>query len=118
MVEYYEPVQAMSVVYRRSTPEEKERLDRWNRKLQAIVTDRHKLVRAGDGTAELFDLSVDAGERYDLATHAEHGALRSELESSLDHWLARYATESDEATSHAPVSEETRRALEAIGYVE
>ena len=118
VLEYYEPVQAIRGLYRRSTPEEKERLDHWNRKLEGIVTNRYKLVRASDGATELFDLTTDSGEHEDLSGRADHRALRSELEASLDAWLARYSVGSDGDTSHAPVSEETRRALEAIGYIE
>jgi arylsulfatase A-like enzyme len=118
ILEYYDPVQAMSVVYERSSEEEKRKLDPYDRKLEAIVIGNHKLVRGSDGSAELYDLAVDPEERENLAERAEQQAVRRGLEASLDRWLARYRKDSAEPVEHAPVSEETRRALEAIGYIE
>ncbi len=118
ILEYYDPVQAMSVVYERSSAEEKARLDRYDRKLEAIVAGNLKLVRASDGSAELYDLSIDPAELENLAEHDDQQGTRRLLEVSLDRWLSRYAKEEAQATENVPVSEETRRALEAIGYIE
>lgn len=50
----------------------------------AVREGRHKLVQAGDGAPQLFDLEADAGETRDLA--AAMPALRDRLEAAYRQW--------------------------------
>jgi arylsulfatase A-like enzyme len=118
IIEYYRPLQALGRLYERSTPEQRLRLDRYDRKLEAIVTGRYKLVRGSDGETELFDHEADPEELFDLALRPQAASERHALEDELDEWLDRYVDEGREAGEHLDLPEETRRALEAIGYLE
>ena len=114
--EYYQPLHALSVVYARSTPEQQRMLDPFDRKLEAIATDRYKLIRGSDGSRELFDLIEDPAERSNLAHDQAALPVREDLEAQLDTWLARYSK--DAPANRAPIEDETRPALEATGYIE
>lgn len=118
IIEYYRPLQALGRLYERSTTEQQRRLDRYDRKLEAIVTSRYKLVRGSDGETELFDHHADPEELVDLAPRPQAASERRALEDELDEWLERYVDENREAGEHLELPEETRRALEAIGYLE
>jgi hypothetical protein len=71
-----------------------------------------KYIFASESPAELYDLAADPGERDDvLAEHPERAeAMRAQLEAHI--------ASLPKLQDAAPLSEETRRALQALGYVE
>jgi arylsulfatase A-like enzyme len=71
-----------------------------------------KYVRSTQGREELYDLATDPHEQIDLAP-ARPGVARA-LAAAVDEKLARLPG----ATAAAPLSDETRRALRALGYAE
>jgi hypothetical protein len=79
------------------------------------------LDRAG-GETQLYHLDDDPLEAHDLSD--EHPERRMELVQLLRDRLASDATRraelgrDDEGTKHRELSEESLRALEALGYVE
>lgn len=78
----------------------------------SVRTDRWKYIFASEAPPELFDLDVDPGEQHDLLTaHADRAA---ELRGLLENHLAEVPRVHDSA----PLSDETRRALQALGYLE
>lgn len=79
---------------------------------RAVRRGRHKLVRR-KGHDELYDLEADPGEEVDLSS--ELPALARSLSADLDTWIAEAHEDWVESESEE-LSEETLRALEAIGY--
>ncbi len=79
---------------------------------RAVRRGRYKLVRR-KGIDELYDLEADPGEKRDLA--AELPELAHSLTADLERWMAEARDDWMEA-SGAELSQETLRALEAIGY--
>jgi arylsulfatase A-like enzyme len=85
----------------------------WDRGVKSSVrTARWKLVRAGDGREELFDLSADPGELRNVA--GREAAAVAALRRLLDDRLSA----APPAHQPAALSEETQRALRALGYAE
>jgi arylsulfatase A-like enzyme len=82
---------------------------------RAIVDGRFKLLTSSDGERHLFDLEADPHERHDLA------ALEAErvhaLHTLLDTYVAGLPRPSGRAAARV-VDEQTRRALEGLGYLE
>lgn len=79
-----------------------------------------RLIRYQDGQAELYDLANDPRELVDLASARPHDVAR--LGAGLDAFLASHpaapAPDPDTARpAEAPVSEEVKRQLRAIGYL-
>jgi len=118
LLEYHRPVQALAGALEKAPPRLREPLRRWDHALRAVVLDERKLITRSDGRRELFALEGDPGETRDLSEDPGHAAALPELEATLDALERRYAEAAGEGTPHVPVSEETRRALEALGYVE
>ena len=85
----------------------------WGRGVKLSVrTDRWKYIFASEGPQELFDLDADPGERHDrLAAEPDRAA---ELRGLLE----KHVAELPRVHDSAPLSEETRRALQALGYLE
>ncbi|MCK4512545.1 sulfatase-like hydrolase/transferase, partial [bacterium] len=91
--------------------------------LLSLRTPRHKYIRASsyfDGQRtvpqleELYDLSEDPAETIDLAIE-EPDLLRAFRASADPHWIAWLTSDRGQP---APLSEESREALRALGYVE
>lgn len=112
---YARPVQATRLLRTRATPAEKARLDVYQRRLEAVVVGEQKLIRGDDGLRELYDLAADPGERDDLAASRDTTALDAALAD-----LVRRGTRARAVgDGPAPLEDaETRRALEALGYLE
>lgn len=91
--------------------------DPFDQRLRAVVVRDHKLILRERGEPSLFDLSSDPGETRNLATAEPE--LVSRLSAWLDTWSAAAPDRTgahDEAEGPA-LDDETRRALEALGYL-
>lgn len=92
----------------------------FDRRLRAVVVRGRKLIQPEGGEPELYDLAADPGETRNLA------ADEPELARRLGSWLSAWA---ERAPAGPPVAggaeggeapeldAETRRALEALGYL-
>ncbi len=89
----------------------------WETALSALTYDQHKLIRrAADGGTEIYHLPSDPDETTDLSVSQPE--IRAELEGLLDRHLA-VATSVRHDDEPSPVlSEEQRRRLEALGYLD
>lgn len=114
VLEYDKPVQASRILLKRAAnDEERARLEVYQRHLRGIVDGSEKLVEAEDGLREIYDLSVDPGEVTNLAPKRPEGALDARLDETFEA-LGRKVTEGETTQ----VDPETRKALEALGYLE
>jgi len=79
-----------------------------------VRVGRWKLIHGPEeGTLELFDLEADPGEKQNLADRQPERA--AELGAMLEEWLRANRRGAQEPVS---LSEEDRRRLEALGYIE
>jgi arylsulfatase A-like enzyme len=86
----------------------------WGTRQRAVVRGRHKLVRDLDsGRVELFDIASDPHDRHDLLPRADAQLVR-ELTAQLD---AHAARATGAPAPQVPLTDETRSALEALGYL-
>ena len=113
VLEYDRPVQATRILEEHATPEEKARLEVYQRRLQAIVAGGQKLIRGDDGLRELYDLAADPTERVDLASQRP----TAPLELALDAIVRRDGRQKPSGSTPLE-DEETRHALQALGYLE
>jgi arylsulfatase A-like enzyme len=117
-LEYYKPVQALGLVKRWATPAQRRALARYDRRLRAVISSDRKLIWASDGRHELYDLGTDPEERNDLSHQPAHAADLGGLVKLLEGTVEEYAEPPREAIEQLPLSEETKRALEALGYLQ
>jgi arylsulfatase A-like enzyme len=82
---------------------------------RAWIRGDHKLLWNNRGNHQLFDLSAEGAEDEDLASR-DPERVRA-MNADLDAFLAGLPV-AGPAGESAPVSAETRRALEALGYLE
>jgi arylsulfatase A-like enzyme len=86
-----------------------------NQTLHALRGDaRFKFVQHGDGAAELYDISADPHE--DVNLFDDQPADASRLEGKLDELLEERT--SGRAPTKQTIDDETREALEALGYIQ
>ena len=78
----------------------------------SVRTDDWKYIFASESPDELYDLDADPGERHNVI--AAQRARAAELRGALEAHIAEFPKLHDSA----PLSDETRRALQALGYVE
>jgi len=85
----------------------------WDHGVKSSVrTPRWKYIRAPEASDELYDLAADAGERRNLL------AEQPEVAAGLRRLLETHVAMLPGAAPAPPISEETRRALRALGYVD
>lgn len=93
-------------------------LQKYDRRLDAVLEDGFKLIEGSDGSAELYALGSDPDERVDLAQDPASAARRDRLSARIDELersLARPGAAP--AAADAPVDSATEEALRALGYV-
>ncbi|MEM7583438.1 MAG: sulfatase [Acidobacteriota bacterium] len=91
----------------------------WESALRALTHERHKLIRReADGASRLFAIDSDPAETTDLG--ADQPELRQRLEDLLDRHLGAITPfqAGAEAEALPPMSEDQRRRLEALGYLD
>ncbi len=86
-----------------------------DRDLRALLVPPHKLIQSSDGAVELYDLEADPEELSGLATRAPErvAQLREQLEAVEAAHPALF-----DPGERARLSDETRDALRALGYLE
>jgi arylsulfatase A-like enzyme len=78
----------------------------------SVRNDRWKYIYSSDASHELFDLEADPGEQKNVV--GTEVARAAELREALEKHVASLPRTHDAA----PLSEDTRRALRALGYLE
>ena len=86
-----------------------------DRRLHALQRAPHKLIVSSRGRAELYDLARDAAEQRDLA--GDEPALRDALAAQLAE-ITRAHPPLYDPERRAALRDETREALEQLGYLE
>ena len=87
----------------------------WVRVLRAFHHDRYKYIWSSDGRHELYDERVDQAELHNLiGKQSDRGG---ELMARLDEFVARLTPPPRVPQSIPGMSPETRRRLEALGYL-
>ena len=86
---------------------------RFDRVRRAFRREDHVVILGSDGSSEAYDLAADPGETADRSAEPWAADLRAEAEA----WIARNAPVEGPPAA-APMPEETRRALEALGYAD
>jgi arylsulfatase A-like enzyme len=111
--EYMAPQPSMEALEKRvgNAPED---LYKYDRSLQAIRSERWKLIRGSDGSKELYHVSEDSHETTDLST--EYPKKLVELESELDAWLDSF--EHADVSSGIEMNADTKDRLEDLGYLQ
>jgi choline-sulfatase len=85
----------------------------WDRGVKLSVRDgRWKYIWASDAPHELYDLDADPAERRNVL--AEHADVAAALRGTIE----RHVAALPQPKEAAPLSESTREALRALGYVE
>ena len=85
----------------------------WGHGVQLSVRNgRWKYIWASDAPHELYDLDADPGERSNVLD--AHADVAAELRGLLE----RHVAALPKPREAAPLSEETRKALQALGYAE
>jgi arylsulfatase A-like enzyme len=118
LTEYYRPRQALGKTMKSERPEIQARLAQYQRRIKAITADGWKLHWGDDGRFELYHLAQDPGENTDLADVEEHRGRSAALEKMLTDLIDEYHRERSSAEPSPKIDAETRRELEALGYVE
>lgn len=114
--EYYYPSQALTAFPEdyRDAPS----LERFKRRIAAVIDEGHKLVWGSDGRHELYDLTVDPDERTNLIDDPNHEPTRSRLTALVSELRERYARERVVPESVIELDDQTREALRSLGYVQ
>ncbi len=108
---YAHPVQALATFP--ADQRDSDTLDGLRRELRAGIIGSHKLIRGSDGTEEIYDLLDDPDEQRPIERVDESllGRLRALAGSPRP-------ASAIEGGSQLEVDEETRRALETMGYLQ
>lgn len=118
LLEYYRPLQAIGLILAAGNDRQRAMIEPHNRALRGIVADRWKFIEADDGTRALYDLNGDPEELANLAGTPQQAAREQRLREQLAALRDAYAATDVEPAAGTQVDEPTRRALEAIGYLE
>ena len=78
----------------------------------SVRNDRWKYIFSSDAPHELFDLEADPGEQHNVI------AAQADRAAELRGILEKHVAELPRTHDAAPLSDETRRALHALGYLE
>ncbi|MBW2096419.1 MAG: sulfatase [Deltaproteobacteria bacterium] len=115
--EYYYPKQALSCF-----PKEQQGhvgLERFKRRIKAVIDGRFKLIWGSNGAHELYDLEKDPGEEVNLIQDEHFKKQKQKQEKALgkfvkNHFIKRLAPPED---SLKKMDSKTLEALRALGYI-
>ncbi|MFQ6104486.1 MAG: sulfatase [Candidatus Glassbacteria bacterium] len=91
-------------------------LSRFDRRLKSIRSDTLKYIWASDGEEELFKLSSDPFEEFDLG-RTDTGSVKF-MRKKLDEWHSSLPILVKEGTEIPEMDRETRELLKALGYID
>ena len=90
---------------------------RVDRDLVAVIEWPWKLIRADDGTAELFRIDGDPGEQTDLFGRADNAEAQRTMGDRVDEALSSFAIRSRDVRP-AVASPLLRERLRVLGYLD
>lgn len=110
--EYLAPQPSMESLKRKfgNLPDQ---MRQYNRSLRAIRSEEWKLIRASDGSTELYNISTDPAESNDIA--ASNPDTVDHLENKLDNWLDSFSKM--EVNGDVSLDSDAKARLEDLGYL-
>jgi arylsulfatase A-like enzyme len=102
--------------------EERARAQKYSRRIRSIIAGNLKFIWASDGAHEMYDLSQDPEESYNLATNQRFTKVQiralDTLLNEIDRLVARRSKplHGFSVPSDAVLDPETKEALKALGY--
>jgi arylsulfatase A-like enzyme len=113
VAEYLAPMPSMETMHLKYPNAD---LRRFDRSLRALRTaDDEKFIWDSKGEHHLYDLRADPEETRNLALERPDRA--AELAGSLARWVQQHGESADAPPPTAPIEDEVRRQLEAMGYL-
>jgi arylsulfatase A-like enzyme len=119
--EYYYPQQALQCFSKQDG--QNQGLDKFRRRLKAVISDKMKLIWGSDGVHELYDLARDPHEEEDLIDDVAYLKTKQEmlklLEDKVNHYdqMGSVYFSSSLPSPNEGIDEETKDALKSLGYV-
>lgn len=116
--EYYYPRQVLEIF--REQDRENPKLDRFKRRLRAIISNEMKLIWGSDGRHELYDLARDPRESANLIDETMYSEKVRDMIRALDSF-ARVYEQSRDVQPDRPageIDEDTLEALKLLGYTQ
>jgi len=116
--EYYYPKQAFETF--REQDREDSKLDRFKRRLRAIISNNMKLIWASDGKHELYDLAGDPQESANLINKAIYSERSHALIKTLESIVHDYEQNIriHPVRPEEEIDDETLEALKSLGYMQ
>lgn len=111
--EYLSPQPSMEALEKRVglVPES---VYQYDRSLRAIRTGEYKFIRGSDGSRELYNVTVDPGEKRNIAD--EKSEITTELDKQLTDWKESF--KHADVSGSAEMSTATQNRLEDLGYLQ
>jgi arylsulfatase A-like enzyme len=113
VAEYLGPMPSLDTLRRKYPGADVARFDRAFRALR--TADDEKLIWDSTGEHHLYDLAADPAETVNLAV--ERPERSAELASLLTGWVHEHAADARASAPDAPMDDDIRRQLEAMGYL-
>jgi len=121
--EYYYPKQVLDGIAKKGLIQDEKQstpLDRYKRRIRAVIQGDMKLIWGSDGNHELYNLRLDPGEHQNLIDDPTEAETRRKLLVLLDNFVARYDMNTKKT---APVKNEaldpaTRDRIKSLGYMQ
>lgn len=115
--EYYYPTQAINCF-----PEEEQediRLERFKRRIKAVIDGGFKFIWGSDGVHELYDLEKDPKEEVNLINEKKFINQKQMLMEALENYIKNYQINStiSPEDSLGKMDSKTLEALRALGYI-
>jgi len=89
---------------------------KFKHRLRSVQVGDEKLIQTSEGRTQLFDTRSDPAERIDRS--AERPDRVTALQSELDQMLDRFGSRARTGSSTPALSDEARKSLRALGYVD
>ena len=120
--EYYYPKQALEAMGKRGLvklDEKKTPLDKYKRRIKALIKGDIKLIWGSDGNHELYNLRRDPQEKENLIARQEYAKILQELLKLLDSLMEKYDLKMPKARpfKQEELDEATRQRLKSLGYL-
>ena len=120
--EYYYPKQVLEAIGERGLnkyDEKKASIDKYKRRIKALIKGDMKLIWGSDGNHELYNLRKDPQEKENLIARLEYAKTAQELLTLLDNLIKKYDLKMPKArpVDQGELDEATRQRLKSLGYV-